>query len=150
MSMGYRMWRIARRRVMQGLGLEEGAGSRRTDPAREELDEFLQEQDDDPTASRRGATAGGPGDWRRTPPSASRKPSSPPPHPYAAEYKLLGVPVGSDFATVQQCWRRLVRQTHPDRFAGDPEEQQRASERLRAINEAYHRLEAHLQASDGI
>ncbi|HTE18901.1 MAG TPA: J domain-containing protein [Armatimonadota bacterium] len=149
MSLGYRMWRIARRRVLNGLGLGDGPAGSRRDPAREELDQFLREQED-AAASRAKADSGAPRDWRRPPPGPPRRPSSPPPHPYAADYALLGAPVGADFATVQHSWRRLVRETHPDRFAGQPEEQQRASDRLRAINEAYHRLAEHLQADEGI
>jgi DnaJ domain len=44
---------------------------------------------------------------------------------------------------VRRSYRELVKVWHPDRFQGDPALQARASERLRAINEAYDVLQAH-------
>ena len=129
MSMGERLWRIARQRVARTLDEAlHGSG----DPAREELEAFLQ----DPTPPRRPQPA--PAE------TVSPNPGVRTPHPFEREYRLLGAPVGSDLETVRDCWRRLVRETHPDRFAGQPERQQRATESLRRLNEAYERLRAYL------
>lgn len=132
MSLGRRFLRAAGYRIRQGI--EEAVGRAAPDPARTELDDFL-----------RRPTPPPPG---RTPPPggtpSAQRPSPPQAHPYAREYRLLGAPVGSDLRTVQACWRKLVRETHPDRFQNDPAEQQRANERLRRINEAYERLKGYL------
>jgi curved DNA-binding protein CbpA len=54
------------------------------------------------------------------------------------------VPAGADFLTVRRAWRTRVKESHPDRFAGDPAAQRQAADRLRAINGAYEALERHL------
>jgi len=131
LTLNDRLWKAARRRVMEGLGLVQGAQFRSprgvvTDTAaRAELDEYLRERE-------------------RT---AAPPPEPAPPHPYTREYRLLGVPVGADLAAVQKGWRRLVRETHPDRFPGDEEGQRKAAERLRRINKAYERLRAYLETA---
>jgi DnaJ-domain-containing protein 1 len=132
MSIPDRLWRMARHRVKDSLGLVQGSAfKQRRSAAREELEEFL---------CRPEATPSRP---QSTP--APPQPHTPkPPHPYTREYKLLGAPVGSDLATVRQCWRRMVRETHPDRFAAAQEKEQ-AAERLRKVNEAYRVLRAHLR-----
>ncbi|MGB3753070.1 MAG: TerB family tellurite resistance protein [Parerythrobacter sp.] len=58
----------------------------------------------------------------------------------ADPWQLLGVPPDADAATVKRAWRRLVRETHPDRMIarGLPEEAVRLGEkRLIAVNRAY-------------
>ena len=60
-------------------------------------------------------------------------------------YALLGVTRGAAIEDIKKSWRRLVRETHPDRMMarGVPEEAVRlATERLRAINTAYERIQA--------
>lgn len=64
-------------------------------------------------------------------------------------YDLLGVRPGAPFREVRQAYLRLVRTWHPDRYAGDPQRQRLAQERLKAINEAYRELEAVLAADKG-
>jgi DnaJ-domain-containing protein 1 len=134
MTIPERIYRIARQRMMEKLGMVQGAAFRSPhgsphDAAREELEQFLGEPAPPPVS--------GP------PPEEPRRAAAP--HPYTREYRLLGAPVGSDLATVQQCWRRLVRENHPDRFACDPESQRFACERLRRINDAYDRLRGYLE-----
>jgi DnaJ-domain-containing protein 1 len=133
MSISSRLLRIAQRRVKEGLGLVQGAAFR--DPAREELEDFLRSPGGTRSSNPRPEGSGG---------SYSR-PAAAPRHPYEAEYRLLGAPIGSDLPTVQQCWRQRVRESHPDRFAGNPDEQRRATDRLRQINEAHERLRTHLR-----
>jgi hypothetical protein len=55
-------------------------------------------------------------------------------------YQELGVQVGARLDVVRSAWRRLVREHHPDRHAGDPERQRRGTERLKEINRSYDRL----------
>jgi DnaJ-domain-containing protein 1 len=144
MSLGHRLWRVARRRVLEHLGLVQGS---RFNAARAwaEMEEFLR------GGTGSTASAGRPKEAPRTekPPRAQKPPRAAPPHPFESEYRLLGAPVGSDLLTVRRCWRRLVRETHPDHFAHDPEQQRRASERLRQVNAAYFRLRAHLTPTGG-
>jgi DnaJ-class molecular chaperone len=119
LSIPRRLWRIARNYAeRQGFGeVGERASAYLSDAARE-LEEFLQ-----------GTRA---------------TPAPPPPpreHPLAHHYRTLGVPIGSDLETVERAWRRLVLETHPDRFMHDPERQKAASARLREINAAHEALE---------
>jgi curved DNA-binding protein CbpA len=44
-----------------------------------------------------------------------------PPDPYA----VLGVAPDADLATIRAAWKRLARETHPDRHPGDPEAERR-------------------------
>ena len=125
MSPGYRLWRAARRRVLESLGLVQGAAFRSPrQRAWRDLEELLRE---------RGAG-----------PSGSRGAAAPRLSPYECEYRLLGAPIGAGIGTVLRCWRERVRETHPDHFAHDPEAQRCASERLIRINAAYERLRKHL------
>lgn len=125
MSIPDRLWRIARQRAREGFGLDETR--KPVNDARRELEEFMQ-----------GVQA------PRSRDASSQPSSGPAPHPLEQEYRVLGAPVGSDLNTVRSCWRRLVRENHPDRFPGDPEAQSRATERLHAINDSYRRLRDHL------
>lgn len=142
MNLGRRLWRVAASTVTETVKettetvretLDRGLNHPRVDSAREELEAFLRDSHArQPTQDPAKA--------------APPPPPRPKPHPYAAEYRLLGAPVGSDFETVRRSWRAKVRENHPDQFARDPAAQQAASDRLRAINDAYHRLKTHLGA----
>ncbi len=55
-------------------------------------------------------------------------------------YALLGLAPGASPDQVRKRYKALVRKWHPDRFAGDPQGQAEAAVRMRAINDAYHRL----------
>ncbi|MCI4662616.1 MAG: molecular chaperone DjiA [Neomegalonema sp.] len=58
-------------------------------------------------------------------------------------YALLGVSHDADLDEVRAAWRRLVRETHPDRMLarGVPEEAVKmASKRLVVLNSAYERI----------
>lgn len=133
MSMGDRLWRLARRKVQQGLGhLEEAALGGPHRDARDELEDYLE----NPTVT-------------RTPPAGPRAPSVPPPHPYETEYRLLGAPVGSSLETVRRCYRQRVLENHPDRYAGDPEKKRVAAEVMWHLNEAFERLSKYLEAQAG-
>ncbi|MFN3652182.1 MAG: DnaJ family molecular chaperone [Armatimonadota bacterium] len=139
MTLAERLWRVARRGLAQGIGTLYGVAThpetharvnRLREQARRELEEFL----------RGGGTPPPP------PPGVDAPPRARPrrPHPYRREYELLGAEEGADLAAVKSAWRKRVRETHPDRFAHDPAEQQRAAARLREVNEAYYRLRDYL------
>ncbi|MGV3722056.1 MAG: J domain-containing protein [Actinomycetota bacterium] len=104
MSLAYRLWQVARRRILLSLGMVQGA------------------------AFRDGA-----GQQPRA--SATRAK-----HPCAAEYQLLGAPIGADAVTLRRCWRAQVRRYHPDLYGHSPVAQQQAADRLRRVNAAYQRI----------
>jgi DnaJ-domain-containing protein 1 len=125
MSLSRRLIRIAQRTLSDFAdGVREP--SARSD-ARDELESFL----------------AGPG--RRPAPPPPAAPPPPPPDPLKRYYDTLGAPVGADLATVEKIWRRRVLEKHPDRFMHDPEEQRRASDRLRRFNAAHDVLERELR-----
>jgi len=55
-------------------------------------------------------------------------------------YELLGVAPGASAEELKAAHRDLVKVWHPDRFSHDPRLQQKAQEKLKAINEAYDLL----------
>ncbi len=57
-------------------------------------------------------------------------------------YRVLGLAPGASMDEVKAAWRRKMRDTHPDRFAGDPVAEARAHEEAQAINRAYRELTA--------
>lgn len=61
----------------------------------------------------------------------------------ARYYEILELPPNADPAAIKQAYRRLVKDWHPDRFAGQPQAQQAAEERIKQINTAYAYLKAH-------
>jgi DnaJ-class molecular chaperone len=125
-SIPRRLFRIAEQYLR---GLSNGDHSpRHLADAERELEEFL-----------RGHRATPP----PPPPAAAPPPRE---HPLAPHYRALGVPVGSNLATVESAWRRLVLQNHPDHFMDDPAKQKSAAARLREINAAHEALE---RALDG-
>jgi DnaJ-domain-containing protein 1 len=135
MSPAERVLRLARRRLLESLGLQQGADFR--DPlgaAWIELESVLHGQDSSLTTS---ADSPAPGHGVSSPAQS--------PHPYRHEYQVLGAPVGCDFQTVRACYRERVKQDHPDQYQANPRAQLRATERLRRLNRAYERLRAYLE-----
>ncbi len=59
------------------------------------------------------------------------------PDPLRQAYATLGVPQDASRRTLKARRKALVRQWHPDRFQNDPMGQAEATERMRAINDAY-------------
>jgi hypothetical protein len=59
----------------------------------------------------------------------------------ASAYAALGLDPGADSAAIEQAYKRLIKQHHPDRAGGDPE---RAAE----INRAYRELRSEQGAKD--
>ncbi len=62
----------------------------------------------------------------------------------AGYYANLEIPYGSDLETVRRAWRKMVAKYHPDKFAGNPEKQQIATELTKGINRAYEELTKYL------
>ena len=58
-------------------------------------------------------------------------------------FEMLGLQPGADEATAKTAFRRLAKEAHPDKHAGDPA----ATQRFQQINEAYQRLSAHYSGS---
>lgn len=55
-------------------------------------------------------------------------------------YRTLEVPVGADMKTVRKSYRRLLAKYHPDKYAGDPDKYDTATEVARKITAAYNGL----------
>lgn len=79
--------------------------------------------------------------------SSSERPSSEPkarPAPHGLRtraYATLGLLPGADRATIQQAFRRLARNLHPDRHPhADPHERARLLSRFAELSAAYHAL----------
>lgn len=60
----------------------------------------------------------------------------------AEAYRLLEIGPDASDGDVQHAWRDLTKVWHPDRFAHDAGLQQKAQEKLKAINEAYETIRA--------
>ena len=56
------------------------------------------------------------------------------------DYEELGLQPGATPAQVRQAYRDMANVWHPDRFAHDPRLQEKAQEKLKAVNDAYSRL----------
>jgi DnaJ-domain-containing protein 1 len=104
-------------------------GTTDTDPdfrdAWEELNAYLRDAD---TGHER-APGSGPGA------AASRVPER-----LRTDYANLEVPFGAPFERVQQSYRRLMTQYHPDRNASDAERLRIATEIAKKINASYQRI----------
>jgi hypothetical protein len=60
----------------------------------------------------------------------------------AEAYRLLEIAPSASDEAVRRAWRDLMKVWHPDRFAHDADLQQKAQEKLKAINEAYETIRA--------
>ena len=114
---------------------------RRTDSfyseAWEELEEYLRTGEERPRPTDDGAAGrGGSGGPARERPQAA-----------AQDYRNLELEPGTDFATVKQAYRRLMRTYHPDRYAHDPERQRVATEISAKLNASFNRIREASEAS---
>lgn len=64
--------------------------------------------------------------------------------PNAVDYRILGVPVGSDLSAVQSAYEKLSRRCDPRRFPDGSEEQKDAERILARVNVAYESLRKRL------
>ena len=67
----------------------------------------------------------------------------------AADYRLLGTAPGAGLESVEVAWRELARRADPKRFPDGSEEEKRAAEILRSINEAYARIRESVNPTEG-
>ena len=82
-----------------------------------------------------GSTTGGRGSAQ---PKGSRKPGE---RDYAHYLSILGLPLAASDDDVHRAYRRLMRQSHPDKVATlSPALQKQATERAMRISEAYQIL----------
>lgn len=66
------------------------------------------------------------------------------PDPNAEEFRMLGVPAGSDFPVVQAAYENLARRCDPTRFPAGSGEQKQAQAILEKVNNAYEALRKRL------
>jgi DnaJ-domain-containing protein 1 len=78
----------------------------------------------------------GPGSARA---AQARKPT--PEDELRRAYAALEVPFASDFATVRNSYRALMRKYHPDRHSGSPEKLKSATELAQKLSAAYQLIE---------
>jgi tetratricopeptide (TPR) repeat protein len=67
-------------------------------------------------------------------------PAPPAPEGLAESYRLLEIGANASPEEVRQAYLLLVNVWHPDRFGHNADLQAKAQEKLKAINEAYHRI----------
>lgn len=79
------------------------------------------------------------------PPRSSAPPRATHADKVARAYSALELPAGSDFATVKQQYRKLMRKYHPDHHNGSPEKEKAAHELTQKLTEAYKLLEKQLR-----
>lgn len=64
--------------------------------------------------------------------------------PNASDFRILGVPIGSDFATVQAAYEKLAQRCDPRRFPDGSVEQKEAEKILAKINVSFDALKKRL------
>lgn len=98
-----------------------------------------------------GATSKPSGTGRVSSGSASSASSSAPlqqDDPNGGDYRVLGVPVGSDLAVVQTAYEQLSRRCDPRRFPDNSAEQKDAERILVRVNAAYEALRKRLDPTE--
>lgn len=137
--------------------LDEAKGrvSEISENAQEELTRALDRSDikaglsspDDPMARAQvkiAATRGETAAW-----TESRPASQTPTDPIQTAYKIIGVPAGSDYLTVQTAVNRLRERCAPSRFPNGSIEQSQSQTILQKVEEAYQVLQAVLDPGAG-
>jgi DnaJ-domain-containing protein 1 len=67
----------------------------------------------------------------------------------AADYRYLGLEPGAGLEAVEQAWRRLASRADPKKFPSGSDEERKAAEILRSLNDAYSRLREALHPTEG-
>ncbi len=68
--------------------------------------------------------------------------------PNASDYRVLGVPIGSDLGTVQSAFEKLARRCDPRRFPENSREQKDAQRILERVNVAFEALRKRLDPTE--
>ena len=85
----------------------------------------------------------------RDAPASPPAPASPLTDPMQTAYKILGIPPGSDFLTVQTAANKLRERCAPSRFPDGAQEQTEAKMILQKVEEAYQVLQNALDPGAG-
>jgi hypothetical protein len=72
---------------------------------------------------------------------SSPRTDRPIPEELRGDFAELGLPFGAGPKECKGAYKKLLKQHHPDRHAGNPENMQRATERSARINAAFDRIE---------
>ncbi|MBC8103793.1 MAG: J domain-containing protein, partial [Cytophagales bacterium] len=89
----------------------------------------------------------------RTPPPALPRtvtvsPATVSSDPNASDFRVLGVPVGSDLGTVQSAYEKLALRCDPRRFPDGSQEQKDAQRILERVNVAFESLRKRLDPTE--
>lgn len=71
------------------------------------------------------------------------------PDKLAFDYQLLGLNPDAELAQVEEAWRRLAGRADPKRFPAGSEEEKRAAEILKSLNDSYARIRENLNPTEG-
>lgn len=93
-------------------------------------------------------------EMRKAPVPATERPAATPTlmprtDPLAADYRYLGLEPGASLEAVESAWRKLASRADPKRFPAGSEEEKRAAEILRSLNEVYSRIREALNPTEG-
>ena len=60
----------------------------------------------------------------------------------SSPYEILGVTLDSSPEEIQQAWRKLIKENHPDNFRPSSKQQKVAHQKAASVNEAYRALKS--------
>lgn len=60
-------------------------------------------------------------------------------------YERLNIPYDSDYQTVREAWKRLMKKYHPDKYVNDPQKIKMATKISQELTEAYKEIEKYLK-----
>lgn len=132
------------------------------DAAYDELNDFLnrdmgeserrQQEEERRSRSREGAARQGAGYSGQTRAGAGYGSSSaghraPSGHPVGLvnDYRVFDLPVGSKLPELRSVYKKILKEFHPDRHAGNPEMLKKSTEYSAKVNAAYQRIEHYLE-----
>jgi hypothetical protein len=72
------------------------------------------------------------------------RPSAWPPQGLVNDYRVFELPVGTKLPEVKSSYKKILKEFHPDRHAGNPEMLKKATEYSAKVNDAYQRIEHYL------